>query len=75
MLSATTNKIKCFFFPELEPILTSLKELAFFIATTVPGLDSMVGNLGLSNIYLLSNKQDATAYRQPSLNQLAANKS
>ena len=46
------------------------------MATTLPGLDSMVGDQGLSNnIYLLSDKQDAIVYRQPSLNQLAANKS
>lgn len=57
-------------------MLTSLKELAFFMAATGPGLDSMVSNLGLSNnIYLLSDKQDAAAYRKPNLNQLAANES
>lgn len=55
-------------------MLSSLKELAFFMATTVPGLDSIVGDLGLfNNIYLLSDKQDATPYRQASLNQLAEN--
>lgn len=59
----------------LEPILTPWKELAFLMATVIPGLDSTVSDLGLSNnIYVLSDKQDATAYQQPSLNQPAANK-
>lgn len=45
------------------------------MATVIPGLDSTVSDLGLSNnIYVLSDKQDATAYQQPSLNQPAANK-
>lgn len=45
------------------------------MATVIPGLDSTVSDLGLSNnIYVLSDKQDATAYQQPSLNQSAANK-
>lgn len=45
------------------------------MATVIPGLDSTVSDLGLSNnIYVLSDKQDATAYQQPSLNQPVANK-